>query len=255
MKYKRPKNSIPLKPGEKAEVLKEYFQHYQKLAQSNPGLLNSKLERDAFSDLLDEIGSLLLEKSKILASSPGKVHDFIEINTLPKCLENKLPKDFRVFCLAINSLKQWVSAEQAATDRYLLGGTARNQCKKIATTCIVSGKQLSENEIELHHPARDGRPPIPLTKDAHSKIEGQHTSSNSKDDPISQKLYPIKKQGNRSWVMLRVGCNLMMGNTSNKPKSVQASSKTFARKAVEATHLDFSEILKWLNEKQLGLQK
>lgn len=41
-------------------------------------------------------------------------------------------------CLS-NALKQWVAAESAATDRYLLGGTARKQCRKMADHCLGSG--------------------------------------------------------------------------------------------------------------------
>jgi hypothetical protein len=37
----------------------------------------------------------------------------------------------------------------------------------------VSGELLQRDRLELHHPVRDGRPPIPLDKDAHARIEGQ----------------------------------------------------------------------------------
>jgi len=90
--------------------------------------------------------------------------------------------------LAINSLKQWVVAEQGATDRYLLGGAARDLCREATDTCLVTGAVLT-NGIELHHPVRDGRPPIPLSKEGHASIEGQ--SSLVGEDPIGQALLPL----------------------------------------------------------------
>ena len=50
-----------------------------------------------------------------------------------------------------------MAAEQAATDRYLLGGKAGKDCRAAATTCVVTAKSLDGGKVELH-PVRDGRP-------------------------------------------------------------------------------------------------
>ncbi|MEO8270837.1 MAG: hypothetical protein ABI557_14025 [Aureliella sp.] len=155
--YDRPTNPTPLTPDDKAKLLGLYFSHYEQLASKDSDLLNVKLERSAVEKLLDEIGGLLLERSKELACSPGEVRDYLNATELPECIEGRLPDEFRAFCLVLNALKQWVAAESAATDRYLLGGTARKQCRKMADHCLVTGESLDETTVELHHPVRDGR--------------------------------------------------------------------------------------------------
>lgn len=135
-------------------------------------MLNRKAPREAFGDFIDRLGDILLAESARLAESTGPVRDFLEANPLPSALSDRLPAEFRVFCLALNSLKQWVAAEQAATDRYLLGGNARKLCRKAADTCVITGHAL-EDVCELHHPVRDGRPPIPISKAGHAEIEGE----------------------------------------------------------------------------------
>ena len=64
---------------------------------------------------------MLLTKSKSLASIEGPIRTFLDDNPLPLAVAQRLQPEFRVFCLALNAIKQWVAAEQSATDRYLLG--------------------------------------------------------------------------------------------------------------------------------------
>ena len=251
MNYIRPKSDHKLSPAEKRELLQEYFDYYHEVSISDPDRLNSKLPRSAFSDLLNEIGCLILEKSKILASSENEVSQFLKDNPLPEHLKEYLPEEYRIYSLALNSLKQWLSAEQAATDRYIFGGTVRDQCRTLGKKCLVSGVSVDECVIELHHPVRDGRPPIPLAKDVHAQIERQATVKREQDD-VMKIIYPIKRAGNRSWVMLKLGCELLLNiANTNKSKNVQSSSKTFARKASEATGLDYNELLHWIEENNL----
>jgi len=251
MTYIRPKSDHKLSPDEKRELLKEYFDYYQEVSNTDPEHLNSKLPRSAFDDLLNEIGELILKKAKILASSENEVSQFLKDNPLPKHLEKYLPNEFRIYSLALNSLKQWLSAEQAATDRYIFGGTVRDQCRKLGNKCLVSGVSADECTIELHHPVRDGRPPIPLAKDVHAKIEGQ-ASAKSEQDDVMKIIYPIKRAGNRSWVMLKLGCELLLDiENTNKSKNVQSSSKTFARKSSQATGLNYQELLSWIEGNNL----
>ena len=69
------------------------------------------------------------------------MRDFLADNPLPDGMAPLLPDSFRAFCLALNSLKQWVAKEQAATDRYLLGGVSR-QLSDASATCLVTGEAL-----------------------------------------------------------------------------------------------------------------
>jgi hypothetical protein len=146
---------------------------------------------------------MLLAKSGSLASIEGPIRTFLDDNPLPPAIAQRLPREFRVFCLALNAIKQWVAAEQSATDRYLLGGASRKLCRNAADRCLVTGDTLGV-DIELHHPVRDGRPAIPLSKRGHDLIEGQSPSEG--DDPIGQSLSELRSMGNRSWVQLRRGC-------------------------------------------------
>jgi hypothetical protein len=249
MKYQRPKSKVQLDSSHKQSMLKQYFAHYQDIAKRDPEALNIKIPRDIFNPLLDQIGVLLLSYAAGAPTNNSDIRSFLDKNPLPPALEDVLPDDFRAFCLALNALKQWVAAEQAATDRYLLGGTARNACRQAATICVVTGQPLTDT-MELHHPLRDGRPPIPVNKSAHAELE-QQTSDQS--DPLSAQLVALKKEGNRSWVMLRRGCRDLSGQPVNhSTEAVGSSSRTFARKASSQTNLSYEELLEWLDEHNLG---
>jgi len=249
--YTRPANDKPLTPLEKKELLQAYFSHYESIAQQAADSLNVKLPRAAVADVLDQVGGLLLERSRQLALTPGPMREFLEATEPPECLRGRLPDEFRAFSLLLNALKQWVSAESAATDRFLLGGTARGQCRQMADHCLITGKHLERADIELHHPVRDGRPPIPLSKNGHDRIE---STSRDSTDPIESALREIKRQGNRSWVMLRRGCMALAGEEAGQSTpAILASSKTFARKAKEATGLSYQALLQWLDHRDLGI--
>lgn len=174
MTYRRPQPAgEPLRGDQRRQALETYFAHYREVAKQDPTALNQKISREPFGALLDAIGQLLLDESGKLSQMPGPVRDFLDANPLPTILADRLPADFRVFCLSLNALKQWVAAEQAATDRYLLGGTARAACRSAADGCIISGEPLGKGTFDFHHPVRDGRPPLPLAKHVHASLEGQ----------------------------------------------------------------------------------
>src|ERR1017187_3503557 len=105
-RYERSKSPITLNKSERENLLREYFAHYQTIAETDPSLLNQKIPREVFKGILDMIGGVLLEETKALASRPGPVQAFLERNTLPPSLSQLLPPEFRVFCLALNALKQ-----------------------------------------------------------------------------------------------------------------------------------------------------
>jgi hypothetical protein len=245
MRFRRLTNPNKLTTEQKRSLLQEYLSHYEREAAVDQSALKQKVPRDAFSELLDQIGLLLLQESKIISTRSGPVADFLQATPLPPRLEKLLPHEFRVYCLALNALKQWIGAQQAATDEFLLGGTARDLCRAATDKCIVTG-ELLESNIELHHPVRDGRPPIPLSKRGHDLIE--HQTSLTSDDPVEASLIELKRQGNRSWAMLRRGCLDLLGTPEPvTSQSTAARARTFARKAAGVSNLSYSEILSWLD--------
>jgi len=230
-------------------LLHEYSTAYEALVKSDPSALNRKIPREPFSGLLDSVGVLLTEKSVALAGEPGPVRDFLDSNPVPGKMAALLPDSLRVFCLGLNSLKQWVVAEQAAMDRYLLGGSARELCREAFDHCLATGNKFGA-DVELHHPIRDGRPPIPLSKTGHSSIEGQ--TANASEDPMEQALVELRRKKNRSWKHLRRGCLDLLGRPEpwESTKSA-ADARAFARAAVVASRGDYGTILAWLETKGL----
>jgi hypothetical protein len=237
-------------------LLKLYGDFYRELARSNPGELNKKLPRDVLATSFNRIGVLILAESQALAVSDADVRQFLDENKLPVAMSTLLPDEFRVFCLLLNALKQWLSAEQAATDRYLLGGSARPLCRAMLTSCLVTGEPLT-GEIDLHHPVRDGRPPIPLSKEGHRIIEEQTSSGEPSDDEepddIARAISEIKER-NKSWRMLRRGCRLILGlPAGGGTKASNASAKTLARRAIAKTGRTAQDLLNWMDANELGV--
>ncbi len=252
MAYIRPRPNRTLSKEEKIELLKEYFDYYKDEIRRDTGALNQKIPREALCPLLELIGAMLLEEAKRLAEEDGPVKEFLESNPLPVRMDELLPKDFRAFCLILNALKQWVAAEQSATDRYLLGGTARKTCRSITDRCLITGEALGE-DMELHHPIRDGRPPVVLSKKGHALIEGQSSETESANTPY-EILVQLRRGRRRSWVQLRNGCLDLLGQSASfSTKNIKATSRTFAKQASEITGLAYEQILDWLDENGLGL--
>jgi hypothetical protein len=249
--YDRPTSRKKLSKAEKLDLLKGYTQYYRKLYAADKTVLNRKVPREAFKDLLDRIGGTLLAESVKFAKAGGPIRTFLKDNPLPQDMAKSLPADFRVFCLALNSLKHWVAAEQAATDRYLLGGRARELCREAVKNCLVTGSAFAQ-DIELHHPVRDGRPPIPLSKKGHASIEDQLASLG--EDPIEQALRTLRRERNRSWSHLRRGCLDLLGRPVPWPSvASEADARAFAKKATAAAGIGYEHILKWMDKKRLGI--
>jgi hypothetical protein len=252
LRYERPKSSVSLKKMDRENLLRENFEHYQTISLGEPALLNQKLPRDVFKELLDLLGGVLLRETRDLSVKPGPVRDFLELNKLPQSLTQLLPPEFRVFCLALNALKQWVSAEQQATDRFLFGGNARNELRTVTGSCVVTGKSLN-GDCELHHPVRDGRPPIPLCNEAHDTIEQQKSKINDSSDPNLVIISKIRSKNNNSWKNLRRGCLELIGEkVRHSTTAVGAGSRAFARKASNETGLSFTQIVDLLDSHDLG---
>lgn len=248
MLYERPRPAFRLTPDEKKSLLLDYFEQCRTIAEVNPSGLNVKIPRDAFHEVLDEIGALIVKRAAQLSQSSGAVREFLDRNPLPPSLKPYIRDDYRCYSLLLNALKQWLSAEQAATDRYLLGGTARAVLKDIAEFCVISGEPL-KGDVELHHPLRDGRPPIPVSPVAHATLEGQRrgTAAAPESGPVEgaeKALAALKRQRNASWVMLRKGCLDVLGREpGHTTPQVGASSRAFARKAHSVTGWPYEELL------------
>jgi hypothetical protein len=254
MAYKRYKSEIALPKEEKISLMAEYINYYENLINVHgTDVLNIKIPRGVFSEILDNIGTLVNEQAMKMANEEGAVKDFLQANPLPPHMQKLLPDEFRVFALLINSLKQWVSAESAATDKFLLGGTARQTCRSAVDKCIVTGEELGESS-ELHHPMRDGRPPILLSKKGHDFIEQNNLLSSTKnviDDDTWSSIKQIKKKMNQSWIQLREGCNAISTGSSN----YRSGAKSFANKVIKETGATALEIIEMLDNRNLGAPK
>src|ERR1700730_11357490 len=106
--YKRPKSSVILSKAERRHLLEQYFANYRSIASENPALLNQKLPREVFKDLLDVLGGVLLQETRDIAARPGPIRDFLELNTLPSSLAPLLPPEFRTFFLYLYGVKQYL---------------------------------------------------------------------------------------------------------------------------------------------------
>ena len=252
MRYERP----TLPPEDRRLLLREYLDHYGTLARKARSIndfetLSRKLPKGASQQVLNKVDELLHSEATRLANEEGPIKRFLEENSLPPMIETYLTIEYRAFCLLLNSLKQWVSAEQNGTDKYLLGGNARDTLREASEVCIVTGNQLSKDKIELHHPVRDGRPPLPLSSEGHSIVD---KSESGPQDEISTLLRPLKKRQHGSWKMLRRGLLLLRDHDAEGgTENTRQSAKTFARKAIEETAKNAAELLEWLNENELGL--
>jgi len=143
MAYQRYKSSVSLTKAKKVTLMSEYISHYSKLIQEHGNeVMNVKIPREVFTDFLDNIGSTMNEYVEKMVNENDTIKEFLEANPLPPHMSDLLSNEFRVFSLMLNALKQWVSAESAYTDRYLLGGTARQTCKEATDKCIVTGDEL-----------------------------------------------------------------------------------------------------------------
>ncbi len=249
-RYKRYKSDIRLTKKEKVQLMSEYINYYEDLIKEQGiDILNIKIPRDVFDNILNDIGVMLNKQAIKLANEDDTVKIFLRDNPLPPNMQGLLPDDFRVFALLLNSLKQWVSSESASTDRFLLGGTAKDTCKEAVDKCIVTGNELGEKP-ELHHLIRDGRPPILLSKKGHDLVEQNNqinNTDNTEDDDVWNIIKQIRKDQNMSWVQLREGCNVLItGSMKYRPKA-----KSFANKVIKETALSATDIIEKLNEKNL----
>ena len=250
MAYIRPQNLQNISKSEKNSLLSEYIAHYKKAVQEHGvEALNAKIPRETFSSVLNTIGEFLQDQSNMLLKENNNIKIFLENNPLPPHMATLLPENYRVFALLLNALKQWVSAESSATDRYILGGTARQACREATNNCIVTGEKLGK-DAELHHPVRDGRPPILLSKKGHDIVEAGNTQQIKQQATLTEeqvslwdKLQRMRAKRNQSWKQLREGC--LAHSQSSSP--CRPGAKSFANVASKETGKTPEEIIRLLD--------
>ena len=159
-----------------------------------------------------------------------------------------LPDSFRA-CLALNQLEA-VGCQGAGGDGSISArGVSRQMCRDASATCLVTGEVL-DADAELHHPVRDGRPPVILSKAGHDRIEGQQRVNGT--DEAEKALIALRRKTNLSWAHLRRGCLDLLGSpVVPSSKAMAASARSYASNASAVTHLGYQELLDWLDSKGL----
>ncbi|HWA27559.1 MAG TPA: hypothetical protein VG734_18025 [Lacunisphaera sp.] len=252
-KYRRYKVSVKIEGEAKKAALADYIRHYTEIAKTNPALLNQKLPKRVSETVLNEVGLLLQRYARELSTTEGPLKDFLGRNPVPACLGNELTDEIRAFCLVLHSLRQWATAEALATDRFLISGNVRKDLKELFTICPVAPDDADTSKVELHHPVRDGRPPIPLSKRGHDTVEGLLVLEEG--DRAGSALVAFRRDyGPISWKRLRVGCMaLLESSPEGFADSYLANARSWARKAKKITRLEETPILAFLDRYELGL--
>ena len=251
--YQRYKAAQKFEGGTRRKALQEYIDHYTHIAAVSPGLMNQKLPRKTFEKVLDEVGALLQRRARELATSDPDMIDFLERNTLPPCLGVALTREVRAFSLLLNSLKQWAVAEQSAIDRFLISGSVREELRDLAQNCPIAPESFDKEKIELHHPVRDGRPPIPLSKKGHETVEG--IVAIEPNDQPGKRLVAHRKESSRSysWRSLRFGCLMELGQSAyDKSISRHRTARSSIAWVKKETSLSAEAILEILERYELG---
>ena len=175
-KFQEERTNSPERKAFERQVIADFMALYRNEPKAH---LNVKVPRSEFSELLDRVGGLLQAYAREVANDPDRnpaVTELLREYPVPASAAEIMTPEFRVFCLALNALKQWLSAEQGAMDRVLLGGEYKKKLKDNIKTCLFTGQPLdydTKRQVDYHHTMRDGRFPIPLSKAGHVELEGQ----------------------------------------------------------------------------------
>ncbi len=249
----------PWPASDRDRMAREYVAHYETLAEKGLTELAPKLSRNAFDHFLSGVGQILVEESARLVSSDSELKRFLERNPLPPCIKGQLANEFRAYALLLHALNQWVVVRKLEIDCALVGGSpkiARNRLRRSATVCMVAKTPLAKVRVELHHPVRDGRPPIPLSPEGHKRVDGVMVLD--EDDHHGRSIVSLRNQGKLgSWIALRTGAVLEQGAGVDfagrkNPKSFAYHCKLVARRAMSTTGFTAAELLSWLDRYGLG---
>jgi hypothetical protein len=140
---------------------------------------------------------------------------------------------------------------------------ARQEVAGIADRCIVAiDKLLGGSPTALPPPLPELTTVLALTAVPALRALPSVVSNGSNgvnglthtDQPNLATISEIKKAKNRSWINLRWGCLDQMGvSVPWGTLNVRDSSRTFAKKAHEATGLSYADIIALLDRQSLGL--
>ncbi len=204
--------------------------------------LNSKMPREVVEATLSHVGGFLQEEVHRLQEE-GILKETLSRMPVPEGISGLLTDELRIFCLLLNALKQWVSSESAAMDRLLFPGNVRKQIKEwgAGRPCPIFPGTVMGEDLQLHHPARDGRPPIPLSPDGHAEIEDDSYIYGG--DPEMTKLVAKRKEYKVSWYVIANTCIWKMGFRSRPSKDAARAEKVIA-----ASGMNPLAILKKLDE-------
>jgi hypothetical protein len=256
MSFEPPKPAAKLTPNEKDEFLAAYLAYYADAAKTNPTELRRKIPRSVFQPLLDQIGEVVAGMAKEIAdknvpSEHGKkVRQFLVENPIPGEIGKHLTSEMRAYAVLIRALHQWVVSQSLAIDRWIIAGDARKTLRLSSPKCIVTGDSFGQNTIELHHPMRDGRPPLPVSRKGHQVADDVFAP----EDELGKALVSTRRKCRRSWRLIWQGCLVELGEPvdfseygRNREKSAGTAARWFARE----TKLSFSEIKAWIDENEL----
>lgn len=243
-----------------AAALAEYVDFYKALQPTPPvteeaeqqflSQLSVKLDRSIVAQFQDLIGGLIQQEARRLAM-PGsldtdaqQVQLFLTEHPLPAGLAAHLPDEYRIYSLLLNVVKQFISREQPHTDSHVFGNSYKKQAKQAFAHCLVSGEKLGA-DVEWHHVLRDGRPPIPLTKIGHQRVDRSARERILGGDKVYEVLRKVKKGRNVSWKQLRNACEHSIASGKGN-----TAWRRDAQKALQDASLphDDQAILDWLNE-------
>jgi HNH endonuclease len=134
---------------------------------------------------------------------------------------------------------------------------ARKEVADVAAKYIAAiDKSLADSPTVLPPPTPE-LPAVPTLPALPAVVsEGSNGMNGSTHTgPNLGKISEIKKTMNRSWINLRRGCLDQMGvSVPHGTPKVGASSRTFAKKAHEATGLKYADIVALLDQHRLGLE-
>jgi hypothetical protein len=195
-----------------------------------------------------------MAEAKRMSDNDSVIREFLERNKLPECLGAALTPEIRTFALMLNALGQWTTAEKLAMDRFLFSGDVRKELRSLSDTCPVCPEEFDPKTAELHHPVRDGRPPILLSKKGHELIEG--LVNISPDDLVAHALVDHRKASRRrySWRSLRVGCLVEQGHSLQILSQSQIKTgRGIFRIVNRKTNISAEQILEALDRYGLGV--
>lgn len=259
MPFTPPKPSSKVPVADKEKALKAYIEFYREAARRNPESLRVKLKRSHLQPFLDEIGEHVAGLAKQIGDVKGPesehgraVQQFLEDNPIPGDIGKYLNLELRAYAILVHGLHQWAVGQSLATDRWVISGNARDTFRACTDRCVVTDEPFGTEEIELHHPARDGRPPIPVSAKGHKIADDVFDPQ----DPKGKMLVALKKRLRYAWSVIWQGCKIELGqpvdlNSYKNPKGRKSAVVARARQFSKEASTSFEDIRRWIEENEL----